>query len=86
MKIAIIGAGFFGLSIALNLSKNHKVEVFETKKTILNGASASNQFRFHLGYHYPRSQKTVREINKSKDLFISYFGKDILVKRITIYC
>tara|TARA_Y100000816_G_scaffold292035_1_gene285506 strand:- start:2137 stop:3165 length:1029 start_codon:yes stop_codon:yes gene_type:complete len=85
MKIAIIGAGFFGLSIALNLSKNHKVEVFETKKTILNGASASNQFRFHLGYHYPRSQKTVREINKSKDLFISYFGKDIFGKTNNYY-
>jgi len=85
MKIAIVGAGFFGLSVALSLSKNHKVDIFETKKSILNGASSSNQFRFHLGYHYPRSQKTVREINKSKDLFISYFGKDIFGKTNNYY-
>ena len=65
MKIAIIGTGFFGLTTGLFLSKKHKVEVFEKNKTILNGASSANQFRFHLGYHYPRSQKTVKEIKAS---------------------
>ena len=47
----------------------------DKENTIFNGASSSNQFRFHSGYHYPRSQKTVNEINKSKDDFISFFGK-----------
>ena len=31
---------------------------------ILQNASKKNQMRFHLGYHYPRSQKTVSEIKK----------------------
>lgn len=85
MRIAIIGAGFFGLTLGLLLSKNNKVEIFEKKKSILNGASSANQFRFHHGYHYPRSQKTVKEINKSKDLFISYYGKSIFGKTSNYY-
>ena len=37
-KIAIIGSGFFGVTLALILSKKHKIDLFEKKKTILNGA------------------------------------------------
>ena len=51
MKIAIIGAGFFGITAGLILSNKHQVDIFEKEKKILNGASYSNQFRFHLGYH-----------------------------------
>ena len=64
MKIAIIGAGFFGATAALKLSKYHDVDLFEKKKDILNGASKINQFRFHLGFHYPRSKKTLNEIKR----------------------
>ena len=85
MKIAIIGSGFFGLTLGLFLSKNHEVHIFEKEKKILNGASAANQFRFHLGYHYPRSQKTVTEINKSKNLFTTYYGKKIFQKTLNYY-
>lgn len=85
MKIAIIGAGFFGLTLGLFLSNRHNVEIFEEKKTILNGASFSNQFRFHHGYHYPRSQKTVKEINKSKDLFKNFYDVDSLGKTSNFY-
>ena len=85
MKIAIIGSGFFGLTLGLFLSKKHEVHIFEKEKKILNGASAANQFRFHLGYHYPRSQKTVTEINKSKNLFTKYYGKTIFQKTLNYY-
>jgi hypothetical protein len=85
MKIAIIGAGFFGITAGLILSNKHQVDIFEKEKKILNGASYSNQFRFHLGYHYPRSQKTVNEIKKSKDLFISFFGNKIFGKTYNYY-
>lgn len=85
MKIAIIGSGFFGLTIGLILSKKHKVEVFEIKNSIMNGASFSNQFRFHLGYHYPRSQKTVNEINKSKYLFKNYYSNAVFGKTLNYY-
>ena len=73
MKIAIIGSGFFGSTLAIYLSKKHKVDLYEKQKNIFNGASSANQFRFHSGYHYPRSQKTVNEIKKSKKDFISFF-------------
>ena len=85
MKIAIIGSGFFGLTLGLFLSKTNEVHIFEKEKKILNGASAANQFRFHLGYHYPRSQKTVTEINKSKKLFTKYYGETIFQKTLNYY-
>ena len=74
MKIAIIGAGFFGATAALKLSKYHDVDLFEKKNDILNGASKINQFRFHLGFHYPRSKKTLNEIKSSYKLFINFFS------------
>ena len=77
MRIAIIGAGFFGLTVGLFLSKKHKVEIFEKNSSIMQGASFGNQLRFHHGYHYPRSQKTVSEISKSKDLFYKRMDKHI---------
>lgn len=77
MKIAIIGAGFFGTTIAIKLSKNHTVHLFEKQKDILNQASKINQFRFHLGYHYPRSKKTLIEIKSSYKMFIDFFSNDV---------
>ena len=61
-KIAIIGSGIFGCTLALVLSKKYDVSIFEIKNDILNEASKMNQFRFHLGFHYPRSQSTIKEI------------------------
>ena len=77
MKIAIIGAGFFGSTIALKLSKKHTVHLFEKEKDILNGASRVNQFRFHMGFHYPRSQKTIKEIKSSYKLFINFYSNKV---------
>ena len=49
------------------------------KKTnqILNGASKANQLRFHLGYHYPRSVKTLNEVQSMNSAFEGYYGKNI---------
>ncbi len=55
MKIAIIGAGFFGATAALKLSKYHDVDLFEKKNDILNGASKINQFRIILTIISPNS-------------------------------
>ena len=74
MKIAIIGSGFFGATSAIFLSKKHKVHLFEKKNSIMCGASKANQLRFHLGYHYPRSPKTVKEVKKYYKSFVSFFG------------
>ena len=37
MKIAIIGAGFFGSTIALKLCEQHTVHLYEKENNILNG-------------------------------------------------
>ena len=71
-KIAIIGAGFFGAGAALILSKKFKIDLYEKEKTILKGASSSNQLRFHLGYHYPRSTKTLTEVQNSNKDFLNF--------------
>ena len=77
-KIAIIGAGFYGCTAALVLSKDHDVEIFEKENDILNSASKINQFRFHRGYHYPRSQKTIDQIKHSYKKFTKFYGKNVL--------
>lgn len=83
-KIAVVGAGFFGTTIALML-KNYDVTLFEKNNKILTGASKKNQFRFHLGYHYPRSSKTLKEVKSLSNYFINYFKKDILGSTINYY-
>jgi len=74
MKIAVIGSGFFGSCIALILSKRHKIDIYESQKSIMQGATRANQLRFHNGYHYPRSNKTLQNIKNTKESFIKYFG------------
>lgn len=75
MKIAIIGSGFFGVACAIELSEQNNVHLYEKEADILQQASKKNQFRFHLGYHYPRSVRTVREIKKSNILFKNFYKK-----------
>ena len=77
MKFCIIGAGFFGLSIAIKIKEKYprsQVTVFEKEKDILMGASGKNQFRCHLGYHYPRSEQTIKECKTSFREFNKYFS------------
>ena len=85
MNIGIIGSGFFGITLGLILSKKHNVTIYEKKNDILQGASRINQFRFHRGYHYPRSIKTIKEIQKSYNDFIKFYGNDIFSKTDNYY-
>ena len=84
-KIAVVGAGLFGCTIALILSKKYNVDLYERKPDILNEASMCNQFRFHLGFHYPRSEKTVNEIRISNKHFVNFYGKDVFGKTKNFY-
>ena len=60
MKIAIVGGGIFGCTIAWTLAKNnHSVDLYEKNKDIFMAASGINQYRLHRGYHYPRSKETI---------------------------
>ena len=78
MKIAIIGGGLFGISSAIKIKEkfpNSKVDIFEKNSDFLMGASGKNQFRWHRGYHYPRSEDTIRECLDSYNEFSKYFKK-----------
>ena len=69
-KIAIIGSGIFGLTIAKKLSKIvDEVHLFEKNKNSTLNATVFNHNRHHYGFHYPRSSETVIQCLDSKDKF-----------------
>ena len=78
MKIAIIGAGFYGCNFALEINKrfNHLVNItiFDKEKEILTGAIANNQHRLHLGFHYPRCDTTIEQSRRTFKKFLEEFG------------
>jgi hypothetical protein len=74
VNIAIVGAGWFGCHLALKLlERGHKAHIFERNDKIFKGASGNNQNRLHLGYHYPRSAQTRKEIALTHDRFIQEY-------------
>lgn len=78
MKIAVIGGGFFGIAAAIKIKErypNSIVSIYEMRSDLLLGTSGKNQFRWHLGYHYPRSDKTINECKQSFNEFNKYYGK-----------
>jgi len=59
MKIAILGAGWYGCHIgSIMLQRGHELTIFERGDSIFSGASKKNQNRLHLGFHYPRNFST----------------------------
>lgn len=83
-KVAVIGAGIFGLQAALELSKFCKVKVFERKGLIIPEATSQNMYRHHMGYHYPRSDSTVKEIKDASKSFEEEYS-ECLVKDFPAY-
>lgn len=62
MKIAVVGGGIFGLTIASVLARDgFQVDLYEKEDDVFKAASGINQFRLHRGYHYPRSMETIRD-------------------------
>lgn len=58
-KIAILGGGWYGCHIASSLmALGFTVRLFEQNDRLLHEASGNNQFRLHLGFHYPRHAGT----------------------------
>lgn len=78
MKIAVIGAGIFGISISFTLAKNHNVDLYEKNSDIFMAASDINQCRVHRGYHYPRSDETVKELLDAQTSFLNEFNDAIM--------
>jgi hypothetical protein len=58
-SVAVLGAGWYGCHIASSLKAlGFEVTVFERHNRLLHEASGNNQFRLHLGFHYPRHHRT----------------------------
>ena len=58
-RIAIIGGGWYGCHIGSSLKAiGFDVTLFEQHDQLLHEASGNNQFRLHLGFHYPRHYTT----------------------------
>ncbi len=59
LSFAIIGGGWYGCHIATSFrSLGFSVTIFEQHHRLLHGSSGNNQFRLHLGFHYPRHYGT----------------------------
>ena len=77
-KVAIVGAGLYGCYIGKYLSNLNKYDItlFDKNTPDLDYASMINQFRIHRGYHYPRCEETLIEIQQSEKEFDYWFKKD----------
>lgn len=76
-RIAVIGGGIFGTSAAAELGEFSDVTLFEKNEAMLQEATLVNCFRHHHGFHYPRSDETVRDIQTSRADFERHFGDAI---------
>lgn len=77
-KIAVIGAGIFGCTSAIALSKvGHDVDMYDPKG-IMKAASYCNQYRVHRGYHYPRSNETVEYVKECNESFQREYGNAVV--------
>jgi hypothetical protein len=85
MKIAIIGGGFYGCYIANRLGKTCTVDVFEKLDKPCSAAILNNQNRLHLGYHYPRCEKTIAQTVKTYNAFLDKFGSCVSFVDNNIY-
>lgn len=77
-RIAVLGAGIFGCTAALELSKHFDVTIFDRAEDILTGATTHNHLRHHYGYHYPRSEKTVEEAGRGRASFEKEYGECVV--------
>ncbi|MEX0920626.1 MAG: FAD-dependent oxidoreductase [Candidatus Pacearchaeota archaeon] len=79
MKIAIVGGGIFGLTIASVLAKEgFEVDLYEKEKDVFMAASGINQFRLHRGYHYPRSKETINDCLQGEKRFKEFYPEAII--------
>jgi hypothetical protein len=86
-KIAIIGAGIFGCSIALaTANAGYEVVLLERLPDIILGTSKNNTNRVHQGFHYPRDMKTATECKDHYKRFELEFGGALLDDYPNIYC
>ncbi len=94
----VVGGGFFGCYIAVELKRQGKgtVVIVEREPDLLKRASFNNQARVHTGYHYPRSiltglssrinfQKFIKDFDGCiYDSFKQYYAVGKIQSKITL--
>ena len=86
--ICIIGGGFYGSYIANKIKedfKNFKVVIYEKNSDLITQAGKNNQYRLHLGFHYPRSQETINQTQEGSKIFTKEFKRFIFKIKKNIY-
>ena len=77
-KVAVVGAGIFGLEIATSLkSKGHDVILYEKANSVLEKTTSNNQNRLHLGLHYPRDLETARQSRIGYENFLRRYSQSV---------
>jgi hypothetical protein len=79
VKIAVVGGGVFGCTIAVDLARaGAKVDLYEARGTLLAGATGRCMTRIHRGYHYPRSDATAAACRSAAVEFEARFPEAVL--------
>lgn len=85
-RLAVIGAGFYGLSAAISaLESEWDVVVFESRSSAMSAASEFNQARVHGGYHYPRSLITAMRSRKLYRKFLADYSSAVIENPLATY-
>ena len=82
--VAVIGGGIFGATCAAELGEFCDVTLIERHDELLGEASTLNQWRYHHGFHYPRSIEMIREIQECRHEFEAVYG-DAIVGDVASY-
>lgn len=71
---AVIGGGFYGCIVALELARQGRsVVLIEAEPALMTRASFNNQARIHMGYHYPRNLATAAGCQRNYQHFLAEF-------------
>lgn len=74
LSFAIIGGGWYGCHIASSFrALGFDVTVFEQQDRLLHLASGNNQFRLHMGFHYPRHYGTRMQSREGFSRFVERY-------------
>ena len=74
LSFAIVGGGWYGCHIASSLrALGFGVTLFEQQPRLMHLASGNNQFRLHLGFHYPRHYGTRMQSREGFSRFVERY-------------
>ena len=86
MRIAIIGAGWYGCHLSCTLAAlGLDVTVYEQHTRLLHEASGNNQFRLHQGFHYPRHHGTRMQSRDGFTRFVERYPDLSIARPHNIY-